>query len=190
MSIRSKMAGKGCALRSRKTTMKSSLKNEAAYLKAKIKTKFLKPEPPNPRSGAAAINALAGSTFMILLAMILMSAFASGCAMQPSRAQTMTIKDNTINVYLLPPAVPGALCYSSNAVPAGVAGGDVLCQAMMIETGGNESNAQTASADPALNLPVGDTAVSALGELIGAAITGGVKAATKDEEPKPATTTP
>jgi hypothetical protein len=39
-----------------------------------------------------------------------------------------------------------------------------------------------------LNLPMGDTAVSALGELIGAAITGGVKAATKEDDPKPATT--
>ena len=60
----------------------------------------------------------------------------------------------------------------------------------MIETGGNESNAQTASTDNALNLPMGDTAVSTLGELIGAAITGGVKAAAKDEEPKPVTPTP
>jgi hypothetical protein len=122
---------------------------------------------------------------MIALALVM----ASGCATQPSRSQTMTIENNIINVYVQP-KVPDALCYASNAVPSGVAGGDTLCQAMMIETGGNEANVQEASHSPQLNLPVGDTAVSALGELLGAAIAGGTKALTKDDEKEPETTTP
>jgi hypothetical protein len=187
MNIRSKLNGKGCALRGRKTTMKSSLKNKAAYIKAKLRNKFLKPEPPNPRSGVAAIDYIGIGSGLALLVLALLLFLSQGCALQPSRSQTMKICDNTINVFVMP-RIPGADISETNALPAGVSGGDVLCQAMMIETGGNEANAQTASTDNALNLPMGDTAVSALGELIGAAITGGVKAAVKEDDPKPATT--
>jgi len=184
MSIRSKLAGKGCALRGRKTTMKSSLKNKAAYIKAKLRNKFLKPEPPNPRSGGWQTIDTIGTTAMVgLLVLILVAALGGGCAMQPSRSQTMKITDTTINIYVY--RAPGTA--DTNAVADAATGGDTLCQQMMIETGGNEANAQTASTDNALNLPMGDTAVSALGELIGAAITGGVKAAVKpdEEDPKP-----
>ncbi|WP_397405191.1 hypothetical protein [Phenylobacterium sp.] len=81
------------------------------------------------------------------------------------------------------PRLPAfAVVDQTNAVPSGVAGGDTLCQAMMIETGGNESNPQTASADTALNLPMGDTAVSALGELIGSSISGVLKTTGKGED--------
>lgn len=107
-------------------------------------------------------------------------AIGGGCATQPSRSQSMVIEGNTINVFISP-RLPAVAVGETNAVPTGVAGGDVLCQAMMIETGGNESNPQTASADTALNLPMGDTAVSALGELIGASITGAFKTAGKTD---------
>lgn len=116
-------------------------------------------------------------TLIVLAAAVLLS----GCATQPSRSQTQIVRDNVINVFVSPRLSAVAVC-DTNVVPSGAAGGDVLCQAMMIETGGSESNNQNASTDPALNLPVGDTAVSALGELIGSAITGGVKAATKTED--------
>jgi len=187
MSIRTKLAGKGCALKGRKATIGSGIRNNAAYLKAKLKNKFMRPGKPCARSGAAALNVIGaiGLASFLVLGMLL----AFGCATQPSRSQTMTIRDCTLNIFIAKPTAPecGPLA-DTNAPPYSVAGGDTLCQQMMIETGGNEANVAEASHSPQLNLPMGDTAVSALGELIGAAITGGVKAATKDEEPKPVTT--
>jgi len=79
------------------------------------------------------------------------------------------------------PRLPAVAVSETNAAPAGVVGGDVLAQNMMIENSGTETQSPTASADSALNLPVGDTAVSALGELIGASISGAFKASGKGE---------
>jgi len=211
MSIRSKLAGMKARAGGRKvgllqklTGHKGGLAGKLAgnkgKLAGKLAAKFGKPKVDlcAPKGGGCAggscnagyttadfVGALAAAALLAMIALAL--AMASGCATQPSRAQTMTIRDNVINVFVQPRLPALAVC-DTNAVPSGVAGGDTLCQAMMIETGGNEANVQEASHSPQLNLPVGDTAVSALGELIGAAIAGGTKALTKDEEP--ATTTP
>jgi hypothetical protein len=144
----------------------------AARLAAKFRAKRGKGDPT---CGGGACSA--GPVCGIILVCLMIGA---GCATQPSRSQTMTIENNTINVFVSP-RLPAVAVGETNAVPAGVAGGDTLCQAMMIETGGNESNPQTASADTALNLPMGDTAVSALGELIGASISGAFKTAGKTD---------
>jgi hypothetical protein len=117
----------------------------------------------------------AGVALAVLLGAGLMLV-TSGCATQPSRSQNMVVRDNTINVFVSP-RLPAPVDVT-NAVPAGVAGGDVLAQNMMIENSGTETQSPAASADSALNLPVGDTAVSALGELIGASITGALKSTT------------
>jgi hypothetical protein len=59
----------------------------------------------------------------------------AGCAMQPSRSQTMSLEGNTINVYVSPRPPAFAVVDPTNAVPSDVAGGDTFCQAMMIATG-------------------------------------------------------
>lgn len=205
MSIKSKLSGlkgklrgkfKGTPTRSG-ATFKPGKVGKFQKLQGKLQQKFGKntgtcapacgPDDPACNAGFTRVDFIGvlGAAMFVVFCVAL--ALTYGCATQPSRSQTMTVENNTINVYVLPPAVPGALCYSNN-LPLGVTGGDILCQAMMIETGGNEANVAEASHSPQLNLPVGDTAVSALGELIGAAIAGGTKALTKEEEPVTTTT--
>jgi hypothetical protein len=153
----------------------------AAKLAAKFRAKRGQGEPTcggGDDSGGDGACSAGGVCGVILLCLML----GAGCAMQPSRSQTMSLEGNTINVYVSPRLPAFAVVDPTNAVPSGVAGGDTLCQAMMIETGGNESNPQTASADTALNLPMGDTAVSALGELIGSSISGVLKTTGKGED--------
>jgi hypothetical protein len=178
----------------------AKLAGNRGKLAGKLAAKFGKPKVDlcAPKGGGCAggscnagyttadfVGALAAAALLAMIALAL--AMASGCATQPSRAQTMTIRDNVINVFVQP-RLPGVAVCDTNAVPSGVAGGDTLCQAMMIETGGSESNNQNASTDPALTLPVGDTAISAIGEMIGAAVAGGAKALTKTDEKEPTTT--
>jgi hypothetical protein len=173
MKARTILAGKLAGLKCR-VAGKCGAKRTgvAAKLAAKFRAKRRKGQPA---CGDGACSA--GPVCGIILVCLMIGA---GCATQPSRSQTMTIENNTINVFVSP-RLPAVAVGETNAVPAGVAGGDTLCQAMMIETGGNESNPQTASADTSLNLPMGDTAVSALGELIGASISGAFKTAGKSD---------
>jgi hypothetical protein len=173
MKARTILAGKLAGLKCR-VAGKCGAKRTgvAAKLAAKFRAKRRK-GPPACGDGACSAGPVCGIILVCLM-------IGAGCATQPSRSQTMTIENNTINVFVSP-RLPAVAVSETNAVPAGVAGGDTLCQAMMIETGGNESNPQTASADTALNLPMGDTAVSALGELIGASISGAFKTAGKSD---------
>ena len=197
MKLVKKLLAARTAMKARKGGLASKMTGRKGDLAGKLKAKFAQKfceggscAPKSicgPKGGFTRIDAVGIPMTVALIAMALAMLLGAGCATQPSRSQTMTIEGNIINVYVQP-AVPNALCYASNAVPSGVAGGDTLCQAMMIETGGSEANVQEASHSPQLNLPVGDTAVSALGELIGAAIAGGTKALTKDDEKEPTTT--
>lgn len=134
-------------------------------------------------AGCVDQSQLSIATAAMFIGLITLLWLCQGCATQPSRSQTMTIRDTVINVYVSrqPMPVIGPVA-DTNAPPYAVAGGDTLCQAMMIETGGDEANSQDASQRQALTLPMGDTAISALGELLGSAITGGVKAATKKDD--------
>jgi hypothetical protein len=175
MKARTILAGKLAGLKCR-VAGKCGAKRTgvAAKLAAKFRAKRGKGAPTcGGGDGACSAGPVCGIILVCLM-------IGAGCATQPSRSQTMTIEKNTINVFVSP-RLPAVAVGETNAVPAGVAGGDTLCQAMMIETGGNESNPQTASADTALNLPMGDTAVSALGELIGASISGAFKTAGKSD---------
>lgn len=144
----------------------------AAKLEAKFRAKRRKGDPACG-DGACTAGPVCGMVLVCLM-------IGAGCATQPSRSQNMVVRDNTINVFVSP-RLPAVAVGETNAVPAGVAGGDVLAQNMMIENSGTETQSPTASADSALNLPVGDTAVSALGELIGASISGAFKTAGKTD---------
>lgn len=208
MSIRSKLAGKktrtGATFTGRKAGLRYRL---ATKIEGKIRAKLGLPEArcggltikdelkarakakaagcaDGSCNGAATVNAVGIPMVLVFAGLCLYALLTAGCASQPSRAQTMTIRDNHINVYLARAVPAPAQPADSNAAPAGAVAGDVFCQAMMIETGGNEANVQDASQEQALNLPLGDTAVSALGEFLGAAISGGAKALVKkDDEP-------
>jgi hypothetical protein len=71
---------------------------------------------------------------------------AAGCATQPSRAQTQTFKGNTFYVMVPAGNVSNAVAQAKSQV------GDLFCQNMMIETGGDESNTQTSR--PSVDVPV------------------------------------
>jgi hypothetical protein len=176
MKARTILAGKLAGLKCR-VVGKCGAKRTgvAAKLAAKFRAKRRKGEPTCGGDSDGACSA--GPVCGIILVCLMIGA---GCATQPSRSQNMVVRDNTINVFVSP-RLPAVAVGETNAVPAGAVGGDVLAQNMMIENSGTETQSPTASADSALNLPVGDTAVSALGELIGASISGAFKTAGKTD---------
>ena len=211
MSIIGKLGAKKSKLAARKTVGGHTFTGRKAGLRAKLQTKVetkirqkfglpaarcggltIKDElkararakaQAAGRSGVAAVNLVGGLVVAGFIGLCLFALLAGGCASQPSRAQTMIVRENTINVYLARGMDGMDKMDATSGVPAGAVAGDVLCQAMMIETGGDESNVQDAAHSQQLNLPMGDTAVGALGELVGSAITGALRATKKDAEP-------
>jgi hypothetical protein len=156
-------------LKIKKLAIKNKLQTKKLSLGAKIRAKLSLPsKPKKPTTPPTCV--------IMLLLMPCIGAMLAGCSMQPSRSQTMKVRFETLNVFL----APDYHLPASEDVPR--YGGDFLAQVMMIETAGNESNAQEASITPSLNLPIGDTAMSALGELIGSAIVGAGKAAEAKKE--------
>ncbi len=160
----------------KKLAIKNKLQAKKLTLGAKIRAKLSAPKLPKVKLPKITKPTTPPTCVWFVLFLPLLG-LSFGCSMQPSRSQTQKIKFQTLNVFL----APDHQLPAPDAVPR--CAGDFLTLNMMIETAGNESNAQEASITPSLNLPFGDTAMSALGELIGSAIVGAGKAAeTKKEE--------
>jgi hypothetical protein len=155
-------------LKIKKLALKGKLGAKKLSLGARLRAKLSLPKTPKllkPKKPTTPPTCIWLLLFLPLLGL------SFGCSMQPSRSQTQKIKFQTLNVFL----APDHQLPAPDAVPR--CAGDFLTLNMMIETAGNESNAQEASVTPTLNLPVGDTGVSALGQMLGGAVVGGIEAA-------------
>jgi hypothetical protein len=135
-------------------------------IRKKVAAKTAKTKEIKPAVKAKVATALG------LIAFVFSTAMLTGCATQPSRAQTATIKADSITVvdgrsqaaaslaaYFASNAVPADTALEmvkafSTLLPAGGAGGDfaLISQAMAIETGGSESNSQTST--PTTTTPI------------------------------------
>ena len=138
---------------------KEKLVNKLAGKKAKIAAKLGKGQT------AASIRKAAGKAVLAALCFL-----AFGCATQPSRSQTQTIKG--CQFYVMVPATPAAAApadasgltpgaaalaaaatgRTAEAVPVTV--GDILSQNMMIENSGTENNSQQHTVSPTTTIPV------------------------------------
>ena len=107
----------------------------------------------------------------------------AGCATQPSRSQTQNISRNTFYLCCVP---AGTNTLDLAGIPAAM--GDIFSQAMMIEQSGGTGETNTPQFDisPQTTIPLGDSALGALGTLTGQAAEGAARGLTT----KPATVDP
>ena len=104
----------------------------------------------------------------ILALLALCALFCGGCQMQPSRSQTLRFTDCSVRINVYGGSATNRLC-----------AGDILCQAMSIETGGSESQSQTETVAPSVTVPAALDPVSA-GIQAGASVaTTAIKASAK-----------